>query len=120
MSPELVINIERETSSEKIPEGSKNNELKSTVDRVPDIISRIAEGYRKTHPEWFKDFRATNGHVVEYFSPELVSMIKAETLAVKEAPEGWKTINSVVISTQRSAKSLNIMAEAYEVSSRMV
>lgn len=42
-------------------------------------IKRNADKYRDAHPEWFKEFKNQQGKTFEYYSPELVKIIKDET-----------------------------------------
>jgi AraC-like DNA-binding protein len=65
------------------------------LELVVEPLKKIADIYRQTNPEYFKEYKDKMGRVNEHFSPELVSIIKAEILSIPEAPEGWKTDNAV-------------------------
>jgi SWI/SNF-related matrix-associated actin-dependent regulator 1 of chromatin subfamily A len=58
-------------------------------------ISTIAEGYRKDHPEWFKDYATERGPVREHISKDLADIIKQSFSGEETAPDGWLTISAL-------------------------
>jgi hypothetical protein len=42
------------------------------------VIRKMVEAYRPSHPEWFRRFKNKRGHLGEFFSPELIEIIRKE------------------------------------------
>ena len=114
ISSELVLIVEAELSGENLPEGWRNvPSLEASTGRSSGFITRVAESYRKSHPEWFGNFRKKGAKFAEYFSPELVSVIEMESLKLERPPEGWKTFNELVISNKRASDFIRGKLEPY-------
>lgn len=52
-------------------------------------IGRLFNEYKKTHPEWIKEYVDSVGKVAEFCSPELVKIIEEDIAKREKAPEGW-------------------------------
>ncbi len=112
-SPELVEIISKENSeNKKAPEGwETNSKLALKHGRSNLKISNIADRYRITNPEYFKEFKIDRGRLFEHYSPELVEIIKNEldynSTKITEAPENWKTKEDLAQETGISIEDIN-------------
>ncbi len=75
-------------------------------------IDRIVEPLKETHPEWFRSFKNKTG-MGEYFSPELVSIVREELEKYKKAPEGWEVISTLEELTGKSGGFISKTIEPY-------
>ena len=76
--PKLVEIIKKELSDrESAPEGwMTNNALAKDTKSSGETTGIIADKYRETNPEWFKEYKVTDrGHYQEHYHPELVAEI---------------------------------------------
>ncbi len=89
----IVSNI-MESRYEAPPEGWFHTfDISKQTNRVFSTVQRVADKYRKSHPEWFKEYRGElKGRVYEYFSPELVKIITEVLTSTENAPDGWKAV----------------------------
>lgn len=106
-SPELVELLKKEIEKFKeVPEDyllwSTNKALAKQLQVNEPLLARIAEQYRKTNPEYFKDFRNTGkrgGRIYEHYSPELINIIKEqinkENLKIPVVPENWQSVADI-------------------------
>ena len=103
-SPELIEQLRLEfAKDERAPEGWLTvGALSTMLDKAYQTIMVVAEKYRRSHPEWFKDYLNKTQIKSKHFSPELVEHIKKE-LQLPEAPVNWQTKEEIA---QRTGVSL--------------
>lgn len=81
------------------PEAPKNWRTKSVLavelgDIDPLRIVKIADRYKDTHKEYFKNFKINDGRIFEHYSPELVAIITDE-IGVLEGKREKKKLENV-------------------------
>ena len=98
-APELIQIIINEIDKyEKVPdEWMTNNAVAAQLELAENTIRIIADEYRESNPEWFKEYIAKSGHVYEFYSPELIKEIERRRKELKKAPNGW--MNNFAIAT---------------------
>ncbi len=80
-------------------------------------ITRIADSYRDTHPEWFVEFLNKQGREREYYHPELIALIKQEQFSLpSQAPDGWLNRGSLVERHKKSHDFIRSLVEKYRES----
>ncbi len=99
-SPILINLITEDVEKNKLilqaPEGWKTNAALAVELKVgKPMVNKISEKYRKDNPEYFKEFKIKKGSVFEHYSPELLEIITQKVKEIPQAPEGWKTNNSI-------------------------
>ena len=118
-SPELVKIIEEhfEKKNTLAPEGWVTA---SSIARSEEVIgtqkniNKFAEQYRKSHPDWFKEYR-TGTLNVEHFSPELVQIILDKFNADK-SPGGWLSANTIADEVSSTPLTIKTFAQKYYTS----
>lgn len=117
-SPELVEILKKEFHRNKdAPEGWKTNTaLSSELDIAAPTVSKIAEKFRQTNPEYFNNFKNIQGRVFEHYSPELVEKITNEIKKIEDAPEGWEIKKSLSKVLNITGATVGVMAEKYRAS----
>lgn len=86
--PELVEKITQHISSREVaPESWRTlsilaNELKVDF----STVKRIRDKYKKTHPEWLRQFESHRGKMFEYIHPDLVHIIREDIKGRKLSP----------------------------------
>lgn len=99
LSPEAVEAVKNYISSrpEKVPDGwLPEKALADKLDVATNVITRIKEQFRQTHPEWFKEYINEQGRNFEYLHPQLIAQIeKILRSRPDRAPDGWMN-NSVI------------------------
>ncbi|MFA6383527.1 MAG: SNF2-related protein [Parcubacteria group bacterium] len=97
------------------PEGWKTkNTLANELSVAERTVSRIADKYRESNPNYFKKFKLGNtGSVYEHFSPILADIVRAELLKVEKAPVGWKTNKKISNELSVSADAIKHVARDY-------
>lgn len=77
-------------------------------------IKRIVGKYKKSNPEYFQKFRSKGGgSMIDYYSPQLVSLIVKELSNREKAPEGWKTYVMISIELNNHSKILEEKLRQY-------
>lgn len=96
-SPELVKIIGKEFSGLRYaPEGWMNdNSILKTFGVGPDIIDRSVAMYRNSNPEWFGKYLALNNRLIEFYSPELISVLENKVRGFSSSSEGWIHIGNL-------------------------
>lgn len=106
LSPELVTIIRaffKEKDYDKIPEGWKNeHQISKELDVTGHWIKKIIGPLKKDHPEWFGIFKEQKKTDLEYFSPEVLAIIRKEV----EKFQKWQSVGSVV--KELSAEGINV------------
>ncbi|MBN2096222.1 hypothetical protein JW752_02365, partial [Candidatus Peregrinibacteria bacterium] len=92
-SPELCDIIRaRINEYETAPEGwMTNSALANELEVSYTLTKKIANKYRQTNSEWFREYKHKMGHIREHYSPELCNIIRARINEYETAPEGWLT-----------------------------
>jgi plasmid maintenance system antidote protein VapI len=92
-APELVAIIRKEVlERQEAPEGWMTNfELSKYLGFNEIAVSKIADKYRESNPDWFKKYKAKNHIISEHYAPNLVTIIGEKLSERQEAPEGWMT-----------------------------
>ena len=115
-SPELIKIIEKEIVSRKVaPTGwLKKTELAEELNIEPSTLGKIANKYRNDSTAYFGEFRGeTSNQISEYYSPELIELIKIEMRKYPPAPDGWKTGGAASKDVGISPKTFFTYAEQY-------
>lgn len=93
--PDLIAQIKKdlEIKAESAPSGwATIGGMATQTGAHWNTIGLLADGYKKLHPEWFKEyFDPASNKTTLFLSPDLVLIIKAEMSRRKEstAPDGW-------------------------------
>lgn len=117
-SPELVKIISGEVQKYEIAP----KDWKTTSSAMGDLkvafslIEKIADQYRESNPEYFRQFRDVMGKVREHYSPELFQIVADEVKKIPTAPDGWVPINSLVDSLGVDYNTLAKIADTYNES----
>ncbi len=117
-SPELVasLNLEVQQRTSK-PEGWVSTIQLARLAGVrnhKETIERLTSPYLKEHPNWSAKYIDSRGHTRDYFSPELVELIKKKVVASETAPEGWSTANALENLWAINHGSLRSRADKYQ------
>ena len=89
--------------------------LATEVNRRSLGVRALAETFRSEHPEWFKKYLDKTNHAREYYSPELVEVIKKDFRDREYAPEGWRTRGELAQELGRKSTTIKAMAERFRV-----
>jgi transposase len=84
------------------PEGWKlNSDISKELGVTEKVIRRIANNHRENHTEYYREFKSKIGKVFEYYSPELVEIIKQEYMKElpSEPPENWQSVEEIAKQT---------------------
>ncbi len=86
-----------ESRYENVPEGWAHRfDIAKRTDRAFITVERMAEKYRESNPQWFKEYRSlSTGRISEYFSPELVQILTEGLTSMEDAPLGWMTASQL-------------------------
>ncbi len=77
-------------------------------------IDQILTTIGKDNPEYFKDFKTTQGTSREHYSPELINIIREKLeKEVSKAPEGWEVAQTVAIKTGQTHQAIKKIANSY-------
>lgn len=97
LHPDLINIIKEEVSKQEVaPEGwITRHELATLLKVSYNLIEKRAALYRNEHPEWFKEYLASNQNLAEYISPDLVEIIKEKISDRNLAPDGWLTNRNI-------------------------
>lgn len=124
--PTLVEMVRREffQNYKNIPKGWKTASTiaREAVKQMPgrksigyDTVKKYAEQYRKTNPNWFKQF-ITQGGLADHYSTALIKKVNEKLGQHSPAPEGWKSMNSVALSIKVKKKKLQKFTEQFRQS----
>jgi hypothetical protein len=78
----------------------------------PATVTKEANEYRKDHPEYFNFFK-TKTRSAEYYSPELVSLLREKIGKYSPAPEGWRTTTNIATELEAARETIKNIAEQY-------
>lgn len=114
---EEVMSLVRQMESQKYNRPDENWLSISAVCHMfrlskPTVRSFI-ELYRKTHPEYFKIFRAENNYVCEHLSPELIDAIWNMKGNIQAPIEGWTYVQAVAKELGVDSKIIGKYLESY-------
>ncbi len=116
-SPELIDKIRQEAegrAAAQAPELWKPNKaVANDLDVNPTTLRNLAEKFRVSNPEWFREFLNKAGGKSDHYSPELVAVLKEEFDKRIERPFGWKTENEVSDNLNTSHLVVRRIANAY-------
>ncbi len=95
-SPQLIdlIVSELKKTEKVIPGWKTNKSLQKELGTGQETVSDIADKYRDSHPEYFKNLKPEKGQTREHYAPELVDLIVKE-IETTTVPDGWETNNIV-------------------------
>lgn len=119
ISPELleIITKDLENLASRVfaPEGwrTMNGFMLFLKRKAPEAVINIVDRYRKTNPDWFKQYKNLKGKIDEHFSPELQTIVIKELEERVTAPEGWKTAGGLVDLINRDDKFIRKKAQTY-------
>lgn len=111
-SPSLVDKIEIELA-ERIPapEGWMTTRgLAGKLGVDVKLITKNSELFRKSNPEWFKNYKSTMGNMREHFSPELIGLVSnkiKEQKSAGKAPDGWATRRKIAGTLETSYRAID-------------
>src|SRR3989344_2652713 len=78
------------------------------------LVKNIADSFKPTYPESFKEYVDTSGNLFIHFSPNLVAMIKQKIKERGEsAPEGWVTTGGLAVLLRVSSGFIEKIAEPF-------
>ncbi len=78
-------------------------------------VYKIADAYRKNHPEWFQTYKISEAkRTAEFISPELVEIVKREYEKFPKAPEGWKNRMNLASQLVLSFGTVDEVVNGYE------
>jgi hypothetical protein len=76
-------------------------------------VKKYLENHKTDHPEWFKNCRDIKGEIREYYSPELVEIIKND---YEPAPNGWVVMASLAKSLKKDHGMMKDFVRPYKIS----
>lgn len=90
------------------------NQIVKDTQVTANAISKAAEPFRETRPEWFESYMDKSKRVTEHYDPRLVQAIR-ETLSKREhAPPGWLTSLALANELDRDFSTVRNRSEAYK------
>jgi superfamily II DNA or RNA helicase len=93
--PDLVKLIREgfKNSIEDAPSGWYTRGKLTILQGYSKVVNEYIESFRVTNPEYFKDYRISNGRIHEHYHPDLLEKLKLYTEELyKPPPEGWVTL----------------------------
>jgi superfamily II DNA or RNA helicase len=81
---------------------------------VTGTVKNFVKKFRMKHSDWFKDFYIENGHLVEHYSPELVTTIKEEFLDKKNL-NNFVTLDAIAQKTNVGKRTIQNLFEKFKV-----
>jgi hypothetical protein len=114
-SSELVLEIEKVLSSqEKVPDGWETLGFLSKQLLVSERkVKNITNKYVADHPEWFKKYVSKTGQLREYYSPELIDVIREQIALEIEPPAGWVIAKKLALEFSRGTPSIQRIADQF-------
>jgi SNF2 family DNA or RNA helicase/ubiquinone/menaquinone biosynthesis C-methylase UbiE len=114
-SPELTqLVCDTLTAIEQAPEGWQANQRASEdIGIAPQTLAISADQYRESNPEWFKQYKSSQGRVFEYYSPELLEVLAHEVNSTKKAEDGWKSNSALARAARASQVTVQEIADRY-------
>lgn len=107
---------------ENAPEGWVTNKalarkLGGGRDRSRGRIRAIANEYRTTNPQWFKEYMSSSKppRPREHYSPDLVKVIEEEMSKESTVPKGWLTTGALAKQLKKSHRTVQKTAETLRV-----
>ena len=121
MHPDLVkvVASELEAGLEVAPEGwiTASGFIQENVGVSRETVMKLAESFRKSHPEWFSYSLVKNrSQSAEHYHPELIKEIKKLLESREEAPGGWRTERELSVSLDAAPQTIHKLAEPYRKS----
>jgi|GEM_PF-1512642 len=117
IGPEVVRLVSAELKNEKAPNGWLTASiLRRQLGNSDRTIRVFAEKYRKTHQEWFEDYKVRSKDI-EHYHPDLVLLIKdkfKENKITETAPEGWQTISTLTKNKGYAYETIEKIAERFQ------
>ncbi len=117
-SPELIEIIRQEINriSEAPEEWETNRHIADSLNVTSDATRKIANEYRESNPEYFKEFKIKKGQTHEHFHPKLFTIIKERIGDVLPAPEGWETNKKISQELKSSQQYISKLVNEYRES----
>lgn len=84
------------------------------IELSPASLRKEVHKYREGHPEWFGTYLDKMGRIQEFYSPELINIVRNLMASKQEAPEGWKSLQSLVKSTGKAIHTIQRRGEIYK------
>jgi len=115
-----VVEIEKtsiiEVEKKKAPEGWLTKKgIAMLVETSEWLVQKIAEPFRATHPQWFKEYSDRRNHLLEHYHPDLISLIKQSLKERGElAPAGWMTNGGLAKSLGVNYKLVKNIADSFK------
>jgi len=75
--------------------------------------AQFVEQYRDTHSEYFGIYRGTTNHIAEYYSPELIDIIRTEYASIAAPAKGWLDRKELARRVGLSQRTATELAERY-------
>lgn len=100
-------------NSDEMPEGwITTNALAKELSTALPVVFKMAEAYRESNPEWFKEFTSKAGRKYLYFHPALIKKVTEDYQKYSAPPTGWATLTSIHRKLNGyNFKALNILIE---------
>ena len=83
-----------------------------TTGRSSLYIKNFVEDYKEVRPDWFEDFKDSQGRVNTHLSPEIVQLINEEICKYGPAPNQWTTNHRL---SKELGRSENIVREVADL-----
>lgn len=120
--PDLIVKIEQNLRRyEKPPFGwMTNNELTEDLGTSWGTIKKLADGFKKDHPDWFKLYLDSGSQSQIHYHPDLVAIIRQDLQNLTEkrkniesAPLGWMNNFNLASALQMDRNKVKRIAEKY-------
>jgi ubiquinone/menaquinone biosynthesis C-methylase UbiE len=79
----------------------------------PRIIKQLSSEFKEEHPEWFGTYKASNGRVIDFYHPDLLTAIGSRINNEDAAPEGWMTRTGLAEQLDISHQTVGKLVEKY-------
>lgn len=115
LSPEMANLLKKESERyEPNPEGwMKLRDLGEVIGKSGPTAKKIAYAYETDHPGSIQEYLSENGQPAFYVSPELLESVKASTVNLESAPEGWLTNRQTSEHLKTFKKKTQLVANQY-------
>lgn len=111
-----VVDVEpKKENLESPPEGwVTNNGLAHSLEVDAGTVSKIANRYKSSNPDWFKLYRDKINNRRVHYHPKLVEIIRNQVLEQLKFPEGWRALSSVAKELGVDVNSIHQISIRYE------
>lgn len=117
-APELIALVQKKFENiTPPPEGWMNATQAARETKTGHrLFKMMVQKYTEQFPDKFGFFQSTKKDPIEFYSPEIVDMVKAEKNLQKEAPEGWITMSKIVEQVKRAQATITSAMNKYRES----